>query len=53
MLANPAIVSGVILASVPPVIIISESPDKINLMAIPIASVADAHADVTVWFGPF
>ena len=48
ILANPAIVNGVILASVPPASIISASPYLINLRAIPIASVAEAHAEVTV-----
>ena len=52
ILANPAIVNGVTLASVPPQIIISASPAIISLIAIPIASVAEAHAEVTVWFGP-
>ena len=50
--ANPAIVKAVTLASVPPVTIASASPANINLIAIPIASVAEAQAEVTVWFGP-
>ena len=48
MFANPAIVSGVILASVPPVNIISASPYLMSLNAIPMASFDDAHAEITV-----
>jgi hypothetical protein len=48
LFAKPAIVSPVTLASVPPVTMASASPASINRIAIPIASVADAHADVIV-----
>ena len=48
ILANPAIVKGVILASVPPVRITSASPYLISLSAIPIASFDDAQAEITV-----
>ena len=45
-------VKGVILASVPPVKIMSASPYLINLSAMPIASLDEAQAEITVWLGP-
>ena len=49
---NPAIDKGVIPASEPPVIIISASLYFIDLKAIPIAWLLDAHAETTEKFGP-
>jgi hypothetical protein len=45
MLANPAMVRGVTVASVPPVIITSASPPWMRRNELPRAWALDAHAD--------
>ncbi len=49
MLANAAIGSGWIAASVPPAITTSARPRRIRSMAIAMASLPDAQAEVGAW----
>ena len=50
---NPAIVSGMMIASAPPAIMTSASPRWMSLRASPIAWLPVAQAVMTEEFGPF